>query len=64
MKIFVPLTEEMLDQPGINDRLVPYQAGQSLLSQCSACELEPGLNSNEAPARPLLSQPTLQPCPN
>jgi hypothetical protein len=64
MKVFVPLTDEMLDQLEVNDRLVPYQAGLSLLSQCSACELEPRLNSNEAPARPRLSHPTLQPCPN
>ena len=64
MKIFVPLTDEMLDQPGINDRLVPYQAGRFLLSQCSDRELEPSLNSNEAPACPRLSQPALQPCLN
>jgi hypothetical protein len=64
MKIFVPLTDEMLDQLGQDDHPVPYQAGLSLLSQCSADKPDSKLNPDEAPARPRLSPPTLQPCPS
>lgn len=33
MKIFIPLTDEMLEQGIIPDELVAYQAGHPLLSQ-------------------------------
>lgn len=64
MKIFVPLTDEMLDQLGQDEHLVPYQAGLSLLSQCDACKPDPQLIPDEAPARLRLSPPTLRPCPS
>ena len=34
MKVFVPVTDEMLEQEEIGDLLVPYQPGRLLLSQC------------------------------
>lgn len=64
MKIFVPLTDDMLDQLGEEELLVPYQAGLHLLSQCCEAGPEPELNPDEAPARPRPSRPILQPCPS
>jgi hypothetical protein len=64
MKIFVPLTDDMLDQLGGDVRLVPYQAGLSLLSQCEAGQPNPKFSPDEAQARPRLSPPTPQPCPS
>jgi hypothetical protein len=62
MKIFVPLTDEMLDQPGAGDRLIPYQAGLTLLSQYKCGKPEPELNPDAAPARLHSSRPVPQPC--
>ena len=47
MKIFIPLTDDMLDDPAQLDRLVPYQVGVSLLGQ-----LEP-----EVKDRPVIRDP-------
>ncbi len=64
MRIFVPLTDDMLDQLGKDDQLVPYQTGLSLLSQCCPDKPEQRLIPDEAPAGPRLSHPILQPCPH
>ena len=64
MKIFVPLSDEMLDQLGEKDRLVPYQAGLALLSQCSTDGPKPDISPGEAPERLRSSPPILQPCLN
>ena len=34
MKVFVPITDEMLERGDFVDPLVPYQPGRLLLSQC------------------------------
>jgi len=33
MNIFIPITDDMLEQDVVPDKLVPYQPGQPLLSQ-------------------------------
>ena len=36
MKIFIPITDEMLEQGLVPDKLIAYQPGQPLLSQLQA----------------------------
>ena len=33
MKVFVPFTDDMMDEPGFAEMLIPYQAGLYTLSQ-------------------------------
>lgn len=57
MKIFIPLTDDMLDDPAKLDRLVPYQVGVSLLGQFEAEEkVEPSIQ-DPASARHPASHP-------
>jgi hypothetical protein len=64
MNIFVPLTDDMLDQLNGDVRLVPYQVGLPLLSQQEASQPDTNFSPDEAQARPLLSPLTPQPCPS
>lgn len=64
MKVFIPLSDEQLEQLGSHDRIVPYQAGVSLLSQCQVEERRARLSRDEAPERPRAPGLILRPCPN
>lgn len=64
MKVFIPLSDEQLEQLDSHEPIVPYQAGVSLLSQCRRDEKEARLNRDEAPECPRAPGPILQPCPN
>jgi hypothetical protein len=33
MKVFVPISDDMMDDPAFREKLVPYQAGYQLLNQ-------------------------------
>ncbi len=67
MKVFVPVTDEMLDSGDLDGLLVPYRPGRVLLSQCrdapqmvqSRCSanLSPATNPNSE-ALPALSSST------
>jgi hypothetical protein len=64
LKIFIPISDDMLDQLGKDEQLVPYQAGLSILSQYPLPKTEKKLNPGGAPASPPVSRPVLRPCPN
>lgn len=49
MKIFVPLTDEMLDSGDFGGLLVPYQPGQALFSQCAQAPAQSKCNSSRSP---------------
>ena len=62
MKIFIPVTDDMLDDPAQLDRLVPYQVGVSLLGQLQVEEKDclPTQDPASArhPASPRAPQPS------
>ena len=71
MKVFVPFTDDMLDDPAFAEMLVPYQAGSALLSQLeteedqSRCKTitSPG-TSPSSDALPALSSSTYRAGPS
>ena len=50
MKVFVPITDEMLDKGLVPDELVAYQRGQILLSQLQAAPLQSRSSVKWSPA--------------
>jgi hypothetical protein len=64
VKIFIPLTDDMLEQLNKEDQPIPYQVGVSLLSQNRSDGPGSTLNQDEASAHPLVSHPTPLPCPH
>ena len=65
MKVFIPLSEDELDACTESERLVPYQPGLWLLSQCRP---EPtgaakGVNRYRASAHHQDERPARPPCP-
>ncbi len=49
MKIFIPITDEMLEQGLIPDELVAYQPGQPLLSQMQTAPVQSSSSLNRSP---------------
>ncbi len=49
MKVFIPITDEMLEQGVIPDELVAYQPGQPLLSQLQTAPAQSGTIVNRSP---------------
>lgn len=49
MKVFIPLTDEMLEQGIIPDELVAYQPGQPLLSQLQTAPAQSSSMVNRSP---------------
>jgi hypothetical protein len=65
MRVFIPISEEdELDRCAASDRLVPYQPGFSLLSQCrlESTAADKGVNRYEAPAHRPDERPARPPC--
>jgi len=50
MKVFVPITDEMLDKGLIPDDLVAYQAGRLLLSQLQVTPAQSRSSTKRSPA--------------
>ena len=49
MKVFVPITDEMLDKGLIPDELLAYQAGLPLLSQLQSAPLQSRSSTKRSP---------------
>lgn len=49
MKVFIPITDEMLEQGMIPDELVAYQPGQPLLSQLQTAPSQSSSSINRSP---------------
>lgn len=64
LKVFIPLTDDMLDQLGQDDRPVPYQAGLSLLSHIRSEKSRKNLSRDEGSTRHLASHAAPPPCRN
>ena len=65
MKVFIPISEDELDNCAATERLVPYRPGLWLLSQCSEGHGGAGedLNRYEAPVGRQGERPVRPPCP-
>jgi hypothetical protein len=65
MKVFIPLSEDALDSCTASERLVPYQPGLWLLSQCRPRLIgaDEGVNRYEAPMHHQDERPARPPCP-
>lgn len=50
MKVFIPITDEMLDAGLIPDELVAYQRGQLLLSQLQTAPRQSRSSNKRSPA--------------
>lgn len=65
MKVFIPVSDDMLDQLDPGEEFVPYQAGLCLLSRLNAksppADAKP--NQGEAPERRRPEHPVLPPFP-
>jgi len=69
MKVFIPITDEMLDKGLIPDDLAAYQPGLLLLSHLQAAPLQSRSSTNRSPtatpkpeATPALSSSTNMAC--
>jgi len=49
MKVFIPITDEMLEKGMIPDELVAYQVGMPLLSQVQTVPLQPRSTTRRSP---------------
>jgi hypothetical protein len=66
MRVFIPISEEdELDRCAASERLVPYQPGFLLLSQCrlESAGAGKGVNRYEASAHRPDERPARPPCP-
>lgn len=50
MKIFVPVTDDILDHPELLSLLVPYQAGVALAAQAGPEPVQSSRKTNRSPA--------------
>ena len=64
MKVFIPVSDDMLDQLDPGEEFVPYQVGLCLLSRLSAKSQPADVNANpgEAPEHRRPEHPIQPPC--
>ena len=50
MKVFIPITDEMLEKGMVPDELIAYQAGMPLLSQAQTAPLQSRSTTRRSPS--------------